>query len=367
MENLTYLPPGNLWLNLALSSEPCEDMAFKRSTYGSVASVAVKVDWNDYHEDLGPAHSHRCMSPDTSTPGDEAEDLDTRVAFLTGVLGDVIDRLLVSGRGVKTSSFIVSYIDWLFARWADLPPPLSSRSFQAVAESRINAASLDSGNKSENKSKKELKEVRKKEDMLELMKSPSFYQGLSAVDLSERETIKSFLEQVLGQIIKLKEECEDVMEIHDAVVEYLLSKIHEKAEEEEKKMQGEIAPASSANSIGGSTSSEVKKGSSSSKLHKKLMRPKEKRMEQALAHTNTNTNTNTNTKVTSAAAAGKETGASSPIDNTPNRVKKQKKKKKTKESTKKENATLSHVDEDFLDEAFVDKASLESFAELTLN
>ena len=56
--------------------------------------------------------------------GDEAEDLDTRVAFLTGVLGDVIDRLLVSGRGVKTSSFIVSYIDWLFAHGGPTYPHL---------------------------------------------------------------------------------------------------------------------------------------------------------------------------------------------------------------------------------------------------
>ena len=63
-----HLPSGNLWLNLALSSEPCEDMAFKRSTYGSVASVAVELAGTLSRRILdSPIATDVCS--DTSTPG----------------------------------------------------------------------------------------------------------------------------------------------------------------------------------------------------------------------------------------------------------------------------------------------------------
>jgi hypothetical protein len=229
VDQLTCLPPGNLWLNLVLSAEPCEDMAFKRSAFGSMATV--KVNWDkDCHEDLGPAHSLRRVSSGLAECSeDEADELDNRVAFLSGVLGDILDQLLVSGRGVKSSALVVSYVDWLFARWADAAPSLSCRSYQAVAESRIKATNKGDANKSKlSKKAKKREELRTKKDMLKLMKNSAFHQELSAVDSAGREQIKTFLEQILEQIAVLDDEIDQInrmQEMHQIVVDYLMGKI----------------------------------------------------------------------------------------------------------------------------------------------
>jgi HrpA-like RNA helicase len=355
-DKLTYLPPGALWLELARHSSTRDlykmrHLRMRLTNYfdskgsDSSRSIGFKGLDGDLSVFMGPEHDTNSSLGGAEGDGTDEEDNEdetpqhgkkvsnrkkergkaaerlqrqvkrrrARVQCLASVLAGVVDRLLASGGGIRSSAVVAAYTDWLFAKWADLPSDAGPIVLRRADDHRVvnlvrpptirpeggkdgkkPAAKGGKGKAGEGKAAA----AAGKEDSSSTQaggEAPSLsYEVQAPRECALREQVRTFMGSVLALYEKqyldlpfispptsdVSAEEEALEELEDMTIDYLVSKINA---ETEATATAEAEAAGAASSASGEGDGSIKKSTSRSKLQQRMVAAKQKSLDDHLS------------------------------------------------------------------------------------